>query len=205
MAIAALILLVGEDVEFDGAFQRGLAIAKRRGELQAAGVEHERLLERAATLDLDLLGEVGQSVSGIDEIFARQKRGGWHRFAVSAEEPIAATLGRGLRGKHTPGEPRLQLRPLLGDKRPEGDGDGKLNLRRCGLGCRLGGWRRDWRRQRGDLGWWRWSDGNGLHLSDRRRRGRCFAWRRRRRFEHGVSPADSADLGAAACGASTTD
>ena len=47
---------------------------EERRELEAAGVEDEGLLDRAAALHLDLLGQIRKSVGGVDEIFARQQR-----------------------------------------------------------------------------------------------------------------------------------
>ena len=130
LPIAELILLVREYVEANRAVGQRFAVGQHGGKLQSSGVEDKGFLERAAALNFDLLGEIGEAVSGIDQIFPGNQRGGRHGLAVGAEQLETAALRRGLRRIDAPGQPRLQSRPLLADQGFEGDGYRQLDLRR---------------------------------------------------------------------------
>src|SRR4029079_3594708 len=90
VTIAELILLIREDVESDTSIRQGLAIGEQGRKLQPSGVKDEIFLDRAAALDFDLLGEVGETIGGVDEILAGEQRRGRHGLAVGADELVAA-------------------------------------------------------------------------------------------------------------------
>ena len=73
-----------------------LAGREHGGELEPASVEDEGFLQRPAAFDLDLLGEVGEAVGRVHEIFAGQQCRRRHRVAMRAEELVAAAFRRGV-------------------------------------------------------------------------------------------------------------
>ena len=122
--IAELILVVGENVEADARLRQARAGHEHGRELEPSSVEDEGFLQRPAALDLDLLGEVGEPIGGVHEIFAGEQCRRRHRLAMRADELAGAVRSR-TRREHAPDQSSLELRPGLGQERLEGHGHGR--------------------------------------------------------------------------------
>jgi len=71
-----------------------------------------------------LLGEVGKTVSGVDEIFSGKQRRRGDRFTMGADE-LAGAVRPSLGGEYPPDQSGLHLGPRFGEQRLEGHGDGE--------------------------------------------------------------------------------